>query len=243
MADAFYTSMRQENFISSDWQKHTLMPSSYYRDHWGFTTLDSVYAALTIIHLKGGWPFKKEGPNLALYEYTPVTKEDSVALQILKTGSSTLELGHMELANYYEKRREYERAFREYEALIYTVPNLDLFYEPALKILLATQQYERALLLLEDALKYNESGFVYKWIGQIRLAGGDTQEGIRVLEKARVLLPGDAQLLFNLTRAYYKTSQFEKGDATLARLRSIAPNTAAIRELEKFRKSASGLRE
>jgi tetratricopeptide (TPR) repeat protein len=243
MADAFYNTMRQEHFISSDWQKHTLMPSSYYRDHWGFTTLDSVYAALTIIHLKGGWPFKKEGPNLALYEYTPVTKEDSVALQILKTGSSTLELGHMELANYYEKRREYERAFREYEALIYTVPNLDLFYEPALKILLATQQYERALLLLEDALKYNESGFVYKWIGQIRLAGGDTQEGIRVLEKARVLLPGDAQLLFNLTRAYYKTSQFEKGDATLARLRSIAPNTAAIRELEKFRKSASGLRE
>jgi tetratricopeptide (TPR) repeat protein len=243
MADAFYNTMRQENFISSDWQKHTMMPSSYYRDHWGITPLDSVYAALTIIHLKGGWPFKKEGPNLALYEYTPVTKEDSIALQILKTGSSTLELGHMELASYYEKRGEYERAFREYEALIYTVPNLDLFYEPALKILLTTRQYNRALALLEDALKYNESGFVYKWIGQIRLALGDTREGIRVLEKARVLLPKDAQLLFNLTRAYYNTSQFEKGDATLARLKSIAPNTAAIRELEAYKKSTRGLRK
>jgi tetratricopeptide (TPR) repeat protein len=149
----------------------------------------------------------------------------------------------MELASYYEKRGEYERAFREYEALIYTVPNLDLFYEPALKILLTMQQYNRALALLEDALKYNESGFVYKWIGQIRLALGDTQEGIRVLEKARVLLPGDAQLLFNLTRAYYSASQFEKGDATLARLKSIAPNTRAIRDLEVYKKSARGLRE
>jgi tetratricopeptide (TPR) repeat protein len=243
MADAFCNSMRLENLISSDWQKRTIVPSSYYRTHWGITPLDSVYAALTIIHLKGGWPFKKEGPNLSLYEYTPVTKEDSVALQILKTGSSTLELGHMELASYYEKRRDYERAFREYVALIYTVPNLDLFYEPALKILLSTRQYNRALALLEDALKYNESGFVYKWIGQIRLAGGDTQEGIRVLEKARLLLPGDAQLLFNLTRAYYSSSQFEKGDATLARLKSIAPNTAAIRELEAYKKSPRGLRE
>jgi tetratricopeptide (TPR) repeat protein len=237
MADAFYNTMRQENFISSDWQKHTVVPSSYYRHHWGTTPLDSVYAALTIIHLKGGWPFKKEGPNLSLYEYTPVTKEDSIALQILKTGSSTLELGHMELASYCEKRGEYERAFREYEALIYTVPNLDLFYEPALKILLTTRQYKRALMLLEDALKYNESGFVYKWIGQIRLAVGDTQEGIRVLEKARILLPEDAQLLFNLTRAYYNSSQLEKGDATLARLRNVAPNTPAIRELEAYKRS------
>jgi tetratricopeptide (TPR) repeat protein len=242
MADAFYNTMRQEHFIESDWQKRSILPSSYYRDHWGITPLDSVYAALTIIHLKGGWPFKKEGPNLSLYEYTPVTKEDSIALQIL-TRSSTLELGHMELANYYEKRGEYERAFREYEALIYTVPNLDLFYEPALQILLTTQQYKRALLLLEDALKYNESGFVYKWIGQIRLAIGDTEEGIRVLEKARVHLPEDVQLLFNLTRAYYNTSQFEKGDTILARLRNVAPNTPAIRELEEHKKSIRRLGE
>jgi tetratricopeptide (TPR) repeat protein len=237
MADAFYNTMRQENFISADWQKRTITPSAYYRQHWGFTLLDSVYAALTITHLKGGWPFKKEGRNVALYLYTPVTKEDSVALEILKTGNTTLEMGHIELARYHETRKEYEQALREYEALIYTVPNLDLFYESAMNILLTTQQYRRALLLMEDALKYNESGFIYKWIGQTRLALGETQEGILALEKASVLLPKDAQVLYNLTRACYNTSQFEKGDATLARFKSMVPNTTVIEELETLKKS------
>jgi tetratricopeptide (TPR) repeat protein len=237
MADAFYNTMRQENFISADWQKHAVKPSSYYRYHWGFTALDSVYAALTIIHLKGGWPFKTGGPNVSLYQYVPVTKEDSVALNILKTGTSTLEMGHMELGEYYEKRGEHERAFREYEALIYTVPNLDLFYEPALNILLATKQYERALMMFEDALKFNGSGFVHKWDGQIRLALGDTRGGILVLEKARVLLPDDGQLLYNLARAYYNSFQFQKGDAALSQLKRMAPNATMIAELEAFRRS------
>ena len=237
MADAFYHMMQQRNFISTNWQSHSIKPSSYYRNHWGFTTLDSVYAALTIIHLKGGWPFKTGGPNVSLYQYVPVTKEDSVALNILKTGTSTLEIGHMELGEYYEKRGEHERAFREYEALIYTVPNLDLFYEPALNILLATKQYTRALLLFEDALKFNGSGFVHKWDGQIRLALGDTRGGIRVLERARTLLPDDVQLLYNLARAYYSSSQFRNGDAVLARLKRVAPDATMIAELEAFRRS------
>jgi tetratricopeptide (TPR) repeat protein len=237
MADAFYNTMRQENFISADWQKRSVTPSAYYRQHWGFTLLDSVYAALIITHLKGGWPFKKGGRNVALYLYTPVTKEDSVALEVVKTRSTTLEMGHIELGRYHESRREYEQALREYEALIYTVPNLDLFYESALNILMTTRQYRRALLLLEDALKYDESGFIYKWIGQTHLALGETQEGILALEKASVLVPKDAQVLFNLTRACYNTSQFEKGDAMLARFKSMVPNTNVIEELEALKKS------
>ena len=240
MADAFYNTMRQENFISTDWQKRPMKPSSYYRMHWGVTMLDSVYAALTIRHLKGGWPFISEGPNMALYQYTPITKEDSIVLDILKIGHSTLEMGHIKLGDYYDQKGDIEQALKEYEALIYTVPNLDLFYEPALKILLTTKQYNRALILLEDALKYNESGFIYKWIGQIHLAFGDTHEGILALEKAQILLPNDIQLLFNLTRAYYHISQFDKGDVVLTKLKRVAPNITAVAELEAYKKSIKG---
>ena len=128
-------------------------------------------------------------------------------------------------------------------ALVYTVPNLDLFYESALNVLLSTQQYKRALVLLEDALKYNESGFIYKWIGQIHLALGEIQKGILVLEKASTLLPKDSQLLFNLTRAYYNTSQFEKGDATLTQLKGTVSNQAIVEELEALKESTRGLRK
>ena len=172
---------------------------------------------------------------MALYNFTPGSKEDSIVLNILKTGRLTLEMGHMELARYYESIKDYEKAFRENEALVYTVPRLDLFYEPALNILLTTQQYKRALLLMDDGLKYNKSGFIYKWVGQLHLACGDVQEGILILEKARNLLPRDPLLLFNLTRAYFSTSQFEKGDAILQKLKETEINPAAIKELESIR--------
>lgn len=240
MADAFYTTMQHENFISNGWQKRSTKTGSYYRDHWGITPLDSVYAALTILHLKGGWPFKKEGPNIALNHYHPSTQEDSIVLDILTAGNLTLELGHSKMASYYEQRGDYERAFREYEALTYIVPNLDLFYEPALGILLITKQYERALSFMQTALKYNDSGFIHKWIGQIHLVLGNTREGIEILEKARVLLPNDAQVLFNLTRAYYNTHQIEKGDATLALLKNKFPNDAVSAELEDYRRTLKG---
>lgn len=236
MADAFYNAMKHEKLIDSNWQKSTVKPSSYYQNHWGFTKLDSMYASLSILQLKGGWPFKKKGPNVALYNYIPKTKEDSIALNILTTGKQTLELGHMELARYYESKKNYEQAFQENKALIYTVPKLDLFYESTLKVLMNTRQFKRALLLFEDALKYNRSGFIYKWIGQLHVAIGDTQRGIIILEKARVLLPGDAQLLFNLTRAYYNSSQLKKGDAILTQLKSMSINKAAIEQLESYRK-------
>jgi tetratricopeptide (TPR) repeat protein len=239
MADAFYNTMRQQNFISPDWLSQNIKPISYYRQNWGFTRLDSVYAVLTIAHLKGGWPFKRTGPNLALDQFTPITKEDTLAINILKRGESTLELGHLELAQYYENRGELERAFQEYKALIYIVPNLDLFYEPTLKFLLTTEQYEHALQVLEEALKYNESFFIYKWIGQIHLVINQTQQGISFLEKARNMVPDDAQLLYNLTRAYYNIAQFKRGDEIMVRFKKISPSASAIAELEALKKSIS----
>ena len=108
-----------------------------------------------------------------------------------------------------------------------------------MQFLLTTEQYERALEILNDALKYNESFFIYKWIGQFHLALNHTQQGISFLEKARKLTPNDAQLLYNLTRAYYNTSQFKSGDDILVQFKKNAPNASAIAELEALRKSMS----
>ena len=72
MADAFYNIMRQKKLISDKWDERYIKSSSYYRDHWGFTTLDSVYASLTILQLKGGWPFKKKGDLIWLSTTSPL---------------------------------------------------------------------------------------------------------------------------------------------------------------------------
>jgi len=238
MADAFYHTMRKHKLIQSHWPEQNIKPSSYYQKNWGFTPLDSTYAAMNILHLKGGWPFKQSGPNIVLYQFKPKTKEDSVVLNILKTGRLTLELGHIQLARHFENSGYFKHALEEYKALIYTVPTLDLFYEPAIQLLLKTEQYDQALRILYEGSKYNHSTFMLQWIGQLHLALHDPLKGIEFLEKADNLGSNDIQLLYNLARAYYNTAQFSKGDNILARLKEMYPKASLVRELEIFRRSA-----
>lgn len=231
MADAFYQTLRVNQWIYSEWPENT---ASDYPRNWGFTSVDSVYAALTILHLKGGFPFKK-GPNHALDLFVPQTKIDSLCLGALKTGNATLEQIHMAMAQFYQDNGNLEQAFEEYQALIYTVPYLDLFYEPALRFLIQHGKNAEALSLAKDGLKLNPSGFMYKWAGQLSLVARQTQQGITYLEKARDTLPEDNVLLYNLARAYYATSQLNRGDAVTEELRQLSSDQTMVRMLESYR--------
>ena len=236
MADAFFDVMQKEKFISPVWNTKNIKPSSYYRSNWGFTPLDSMYAFLSVAELKGGWPFKKlHGPNRALLNYQPSNKIDSVALSVVSQ-KITLEMGHINLANYYEQKGEHGLAFNEFNSLIYTVPYLDLFYEPAVKILIGMERYDKAFEVLSELLKYQQIPFAYQWIGQIYLVKNETAKGIDYLKKAIELGSQDLALIFNLGRAYYKTSQFEKGDAVLRQLQIKLRGSNYISKLEEFRK-------
>jgi tetratricopeptide (TPR) repeat protein len=239
MADAFFNAMRHKGVPAATWDGRDLKPSSWYRAHWGITALDSASAALIVRHLRGGWPFRKAGANTVLERFKTSSKVDSIALDILKTGASTLEQGHIALGDAFLKSGRIEAAFREYEALVYTVPNLDLFYEPALKILLDSGQYERGLAFMEQGLRFNDSAFMWKWAGQLRLALGDTPGGIAACEKALAQSPGDGQLVYNLSRAYYKASRIGDGDRMAGRFRALGPDPALLAELDAMRNAAA----
>ena len=234
MADTFYRALRREKLIRADWPAD-VKPSKTYFNNWGFTRLDSTYAALTIIHLKGGWPFHKAGPNLALETCKSRTPEDSIVLNILKTRKTTLEMGHIELAKNFTQAGQFDQAMAEYKSLIYTVPNLDLFYEPAVNLLVSTNQYEKALLLLTDGLHFNTSFFMLKWAGQLNLVLNHTQNGIELLEKAARMNANDELVLYNLSRAYYQTAQPDKADSVYDRLKTAVPNSSLLGRLNAFR--------
>jgi len=236
MADAFYNAIQGAALISHDWMP-PVKSSAWYRENWGYTDMDLTNANLIITHLKGGFPFKTTGRNLVLYEFNPKTLEDSLALRIAKDGEITLEQAHIALAKHYAKIGDIDQAMAENKALIYTVPNLDLFYEPAVQMLIQAGRYEDAREILTDALKYNESFYIYKWLGQMNLVLADTKAGIRYLEKALRLNPIDQHVLFNLARAYYNTSQVQKGDAVRAYLRQHFPASRFIKNLDEFRET------
>jgi tetratricopeptide (TPR) repeat protein len=234
--------MRKEKFISENWNDNLIKPSLFYQTHWGYTSLDSVYASLIVMRLKNGWPFKKvHGPNLALEYFRPLTKVDTIALDILKTQKTTLEKGHIALANYYENIGEFDKDLKEYYALIYTVPNFDLFYEPAIKVLLTLKKYDEAIDLMFGLLKYQETAFVYQWIGQIYLMANNSSKGITFLEIAREKDPNNSVLLYNLGCAYFNISQTEKGNEILNQLRNSSSNASLISKLEARKKIKSAI--
>ncbi|MBN1560767.1 hypothetical protein JW998_10990 [candidate division KSB1 bacterium] len=235
MADAFLQSMRDNGHIIPDWSARKVLPGAAFEREWGLTKMDSVYAGMVIMHLKGSWPFVQDGPNRFMTQFVPRNREEELAFRVLRDGEGTLEQAHLQLAAEYEKRGDFVNAYKEYAALIYTVPTLELFYEPMIQLLLKIEKYELALQILFDAMHYQDSAFVHKWIGQIYLVLDETERGIQYLQNAVQREPNDDQAVYNITRAYYRIGRFDEGDKRLARLREHIGNTQEFRQLEEFR--------
>ncbi len=225
LADAFFKTLQQEGMIAEEWESGRIKNSEYYRSQWGYTELDSLYANLRIQILKGGWPFQpKAAPNKALSNYRPINKADTLAAQVWSSDNYTLERAHVELAEYFERRKDYRRAFQEYQALIYLTPLNVSPYLRGADVLLKMQDLNGALPLLQESLTLEETLFAHKWIGQIYLTQNKVKEALFHLEKAYQSNPNDLQLLYNLSGAYALDRQFKKSKALLERLLSLSPN-------------------
>jgi len=231
MADAFFDTMRQNGFIASVWDSSRIKPAEFYRQNWGFTDLDAAYADVRIRILKGNWPFQpKSAPNRALIDYRPTTKAESLAVAVWEKNTN-LERGHVELAEYFEKRGQFEQAYKEYESLIYMTPFNVSPYLRAAYMLIKQQEFKQALPYLQASLKLEETPFAQKWFGQIYLNDGKTKEAIPWLEKAVKGLPNDAQLIYNLSGAYALSAQYDQARAILKQLDAINPNFPGAADL------------
>jgi tetratricopeptide (TPR) repeat protein len=233
MADAFFETMKSNKFIASEWDESKIKPVAYYRDSWGVTALDSLSGDLRIRILKGGWPFKARSlPNRALIDYNPRSKAESLAVKIWKDKTKTIEHGHVELAEYYLKKQQYDLAYQEYNALISLTPANISPYLGAANALIKAGKYKRALPLLHKSLSVEETAFSNKWIGQINLSNNQVSTALPYLERAYQMKSSDLQLLYNLSGAYALNAQYDKAKETIDKLYAIAPNFPAARELK-----------
>jgi len=232
MADAFYREIVKSGLI--DQEVVNDFPYAIFNNQTatGYTELDSVYGALRIKILKGGWPFKdKAAPNKALDNFVPGSRAESLAVKIWTNADYTLERGHVELAEYFEKSGQYEDAFQEYLALIALTPYNVSPYLRAADTQLKLQALENALPLLYHSLQIEQTAFALKWIGQILLERNQVNEALIYLEPASKKLPSDPQLLFNLAGAYALNQQYYKAKAAIDRLLNISPNFPDARNL------------
>ena len=95
MADVFYEEIVNSGLIAEKKEENFQYAIFHDKNRRGYTELDSVYGALRIKILKGGWPFKdKTEPNKALENFIPSTRAESLAVKIwtsseLYTGKRT----------------------------------------------------------------------------------------------------------------------------------------------------------
>ena len=171
-------------------------------------------------------------PNRALVEYQPSTKAESLAVNVWED-KLDLERGHVQMAEYFERRREYENAYQEYNALICATPMNSSPYLRAANVLILMERYPEALTLLYAGQKLEDTPFGNKWIGQILLNEGKVKEGLPFLEKALKLSPADPQLLFNLSGGYALDAQYQNARDLLARLDRINPNFPGAADLKR----------
>jgi len=225
MADAFFDALRESKFIAENWDDSKIRSSSDIRKSWGVTKLDSLYGDIRIRVLKGGWPFKpKSVPNTSLREYRPSTKAESLAIKIWTDKKYTLERGHVEMAEYYKKRNQYYKSFREYNSLICLTPyNISPYLEGA-NALINIPRYSEALPILYKSLELEKSAYAYKWIGAILLETGKKKEALPYLEKAFEMNPDDAQVIYNLSGAYALNANYKEAMQMLDKLYQIDPN-------------------
>jgi len=234
MADAFYDTMQREKFISVNWDSSFIKPAALYRKNWGFTALDQTYCDLRIRILKGGWPFKpKSVPNRALVGYVPTTQIDSLAWEAWRFDSMNLERAHVKLAEFFENRGEYHKAFEEYKALIYSTPYNVSPYLYTAKMLIEARKLKQAIPFLQQSLKFEETAYATKWLGQIYLDMGKIKKSIPFLVSAVQKAPEDPQLLYNLSGAYALNHQYDLAKKNLKKLEKIKPGFPGAADLKR----------
>jgi tetratricopeptide (TPR) repeat protein len=229
IAKGFYDTVKKNKMISTEWHKYDIIKERNY----GVTELDSVYAALEIRHLKGGWPFHpKSVPNRFIQTFQPANRLEELAFKIFQNKNYNLQSVHMELGKEYERQGNFSKAFAEYNALITSIPYEIDFYEKAAKVLIKKKEYNKASQLLKRSLKYKETPFANKWVGQIALMNNNYKEAISYLSKADLL---DSQVVFNLSRSFYLDDQWDKGEEYFNRLQNLSPKSKYMVYLNKLR--------
>ncbi|MBO6523846.1 MAG: hypothetical protein JJ971_08480 [Balneolaceae bacterium] len=182
-----------------------------YKNRMYFSEFDHRVAWHRVETLKQSFPFVLgEKPEPYFRTYSTINKADSLAFRTVQS-NVPWDKAKVELANYYQKTGELDKAIREYKGLIRNQPWNDSPYVFAARIYMSRNQFREAEELLLPANQISpEDPYINKMLGSIQIIKRDPLQGIKYLEASRRILPDDPQMLYNLSGAYYNSGQLEK---------------------------------
>jgi tetratricopeptide (TPR) repeat protein len=231
MAEAFFSELVNSG-VAGEQVPNKDYNRSYIKRNWGYTELDSLLAHHRVQLLKGFWPFVKEGNKEYNYKavYRPKSYIDSLSFAVLVNPDQALADVRLDLARKYEKSGRYDKAYKEYEALLRTNPYIAVNYRDAANCLLQLGDLPLALRYYERSLEFEESFFATFRIAEIFLLKGDYENAIRNFEKSFALSPDDKKVNV-LAKSYVSfvyANKKEQAKAAAAELKRVN----AVRSLD-----------
>ena len=227
MADVFFNTLRHAKMIDNYWDTTLIKPSSYYRNNWGFTALDSLVADLKIKKLKAGWPFQPDTVvNRFKFTYKPTSYEDSMAFLCIKYSNFSIDNIHEKMALYYSGQGNYYKAYKEYYSLIKCHPFDNDLYLTGFNYLLKAKEYIKACDLLASMPGIDTSYSALIQIGEIYSEHNELKKAIHYLEIAGKCPKSETDTksyLYFIYDAYRKAGLKEKADAIAKKISVFKP--------------------
>lgn len=221
MGRTFFEAIDQTGYFGRSAQPGRLQSWDEYKERMYLSEFDqrSVWHRLQL--LMQAWPFVKNQTMDYRKGYHPVGKVDSAAFHFVN-GDLTWDKAKVEIADWYEKRGEYDKALVEYHGLMRDQPHNDSPYLFAARILLDQGDYAQALPLLEAAYRISPSAYGMKMLGALEVDRGNLDRGIELLEKSLEMKADDPQTTFNLSGAWALKGDFDKARDYARRTESLS---------------------
>ena len=168
LADAFYSSIVASSVMDAAPDPSSSRKKEFYRSNWGYTALDSLIGTFKIENLKSYWPFTSLDTEIAFRDtFQTYGFVDSLAFSILTNPDVTVQSLHMQLAEHYEKDKQFVLACKEYDALISTIPYHSVYYNRAANCKLKLNDLYAAEEYLKKSIQFRRSLFAYSLLGEI----------------------------------------------------------------------------
>ncbi|MCB0729894.1 MAG: hypothetical protein KDC88_02575, partial [Ignavibacteriae bacterium] len=228
----FYDKMNQLNLLPNEKPKYVFeLQDSMTKENFLFSNLDSTIAAFKLKILKNDWPFK----NKNKLSFNSLIKQNNF-VDSLAAKSVNNELdwhkAHLNLANYYIKKKILSKFIEEIKILIFQYPIITEYYEMLITELISHQMYDEAYEYLMKNYNISKNHFSTKWLGIVELSRRDFTKSIQFLEESFNYDKNDAQVYYNLAGAYSQIRNYKTALDYINKCLNINSNYAGAANLK-----------
>lgn len=231
----FYEEMEKLNLLPKTKKavSNNITQDSLARVKFDFSKLDSTIAAFEVKSLKNSWPYidkRKAKPFYKLF----IRKNfiDSLASEVVADNVSW-ENAQGRACQWYLQNNDIDNFKKQASVLISQFPYSVDLYDLTIRSLINLNKVEAAYDFLLRRYRIEPNAYTSKWLGIYELSKNRTDDAINYLEESLRYGSGDAQVLYNLSRAYLNKKEYSKAISAINSCLSTAPNFANAKVLQK----------